>query len=620
MKFNLLGKPFSNATAGVHRLRKLMALPILASDALSSVAYGSEQILRTLMLAGIAAFGLSLHIVVVICILLAILCISYYQTIQAYPNGGGAFTVAHDNLGVLPGLLAGTALMIDYILTVAVSIAAGVFAITSALPTLSSHVVLLCVLAILFIAWVNLRGVRESASFFSYPTYVFIASVIVMLVLGIWKAYQYPWLVETFAAHQHNPLLSTHVAQTLSVFLILSAFSQGCSALTGVECIANAVPIFKTPEVSNARKTLIIMVCLLGGMFFGISYLADMVKVIPSENESVLSQLGHFVFNNSLLYYLLQASTAAVLLLAANTAFNGFPRMASVLSQHGFLPKQFSSPGDRLSFSNGIVFLAAVSCVLIILFRGNVDQLIPLYSVGVYLAFSLSQLGMVYFWWKNRSPQWQGKALINGLGSLATFTALVVIIISKFTQGAWITVVVIVSAPILFLLIQKHYLTASQELSISINEAKKYLSDRAKIKPKVVIPVLHIHRGTLAAIDFARDLSDDIIAVCVDVDQAATKALQANWAALNLSIALTIVPSPYRETITPLKHFIHEQDRRNPERGLAVVVMPKVLPGRWWYYALHNRRATMLKASMLLDGGPKDSGRIFITVPYRLKK
>lgn len=620
MKFNLLGKPFSNAVASSQRLRKLLALPILASDALSSVAYGSEEILRVLMLAGAAALGLSLYISAVICLLLAMLCASYYQTIQAYPNGGGAFIVAHENLGSFPGLLAGTALMLDYVLTVSVSIAAGVFAISSAVPVLIPHTVLLCLLAILLIAWANLRGVRDSARLFAYPTYIFIVSIIAMLVIGIWKAHTHPELVQTFARHQQNPFLSNQVMLALSVYLILNAFSQGCSAVTGIECISNAVPVFQVPEVSNARKTLIAMTGLLGGMFFGISYLANFLQVIPQDNESVLSQLGHFVFNNGVFYYILQASTAAVLTLAANTAFNGFPRLASVLSQYGFFPKQFSSPGDRLSFSNGIVCLTGASSLLIILFQGNVDHLIPLYSVGVYLAFSLSQLGMVHFWWKSGLPKWYIRASINGLGCAATLTALLIIAGSKFMQGAWISIVVIIVLPLICLLVQKHYRAVKQELSVSLDEAKNDLSEMAGLKPKVVIPILQIHRGTLAAINFACDLSDDITAVSIDTDPAATAALQTFWRGLNLNIPLTVIPSPYREIIVPLKQFIHAQDQREPNRGLAVIVMPETVPARWWHYLLHNRRVTMLKASMLLDDGPKNSGRIFVPVPYKLKK
>jgi hypothetical protein len=329
--------------------------------------------------------------------------------------------------------------------------------------------------------------------------------------------------------------------------------------------------------------------------------------------------LGHFVFENGVLYYILQISTAAILMLAANTAFNGFPRMASILSQHGFLPKQFSSPGDRLSFSNGIVFLAVAACVLIFLFHGNVDRLIPLYSVGVYLAFSLSQLGMVRFWWKNRLANWHLKACVNALGSAATFTALAVIVFSKFLQGAWITVAVIAGAPAVFLVIRKHYRTVKNELSIDAPDAKNYLAEMAIMKPKVVLPIQNIHRAALAALNFARHLSDDIIVVSVDTDHEATEQLKALWAQLDTNIVLTILPSPYRETIAPLKQFIHKQDRTDPARGLCVVVMPEALPAKWWQYLLHNRRATVLKASMLLDGGRENSGRIFVTVPYRLK-
>lgn len=620
MKLNFLfGKPLSNAIAHEQRLRKIKALPILASDALSSVAYGTEEILNVLVLGGIAALALSLHIAVAICILLALLGASYYQTIQAYPNGGGAFVVAKDNLGELPGLLAGAALLIDYLLTVAVSVAAGVLAITSAVPSLMPHTVLLCVIAILFIAWMNLRGVRESAGVFAYPTYIFIFTVIILIALGAWKIHTHPLSIQYFTERQNNPIISSNAVMTITVYMILKAFSQGCSALTGVECIANAVPVFKTPEVRNARQTLIMMVILLGSMFFGITYIADTLQVIPKENESVLSQLGHFVFHNNTLYYLLQASTASILLLAANTAFTGFPRLASILSEHKFLPKQFSSPGDRLSFSNGIVSLAVISCVLIILFQGNVNKLIPLYSVGVYLAFSLSQLGMVRFWFTKKLPKWRFKALINALGCIATFTALSVIITSKFLEGAWMTVFLVGGAPIIFFAIRKHYSVVDQELSVKVDEANAYLHEMAHIKPKVIVPVSRMHRGTLAALNFAQYVSDDVIAVAVDTNQRSTEKLKIVWGQLNINIPLVVLPSPYRETIVPLKRFIREQDKREPERGLCMIVMPEAIPSKWWHYLLHNQRATLLKASLMLNRRHKGNTRIFVDVPYQLK-
>lgn len=617
-KHLFFGKPLSNAVAHEQRLRKLKALPILSSDALSSVAYGTEAILGVLVLGGASALALSLNIAIAICILLAILGVSYYQTIEAYPNGGGAFIVAKDNLGEVPGLLAAAALLLDYLLTVAVSVAAGVEAITSAFPQMIPHSVLLCVLTIGFITWANLRGVRESATIFAYPTYAFIIIVLVMSAIGIWKIHTMP---HTVAIMQH--VSDTHLAHAttvVSLYLILRAFSAGCSALTGVECIANSVPVFQVPEVRNARKTLLIMVTLLGVMFFFITYLAKTLAIHPNDQESVLSQIGHFVFGTGFFYYFLQAATAGILLLAANTAFTGFPRLASILSNNKFLPKQFSSLGDRLSFSNGVLSLAAFSSILIILFRGNVDHLIPLYAIGVFLAFSLSQLGMVKFWIVKRRPKWLLKMIINTVGCITTFTALAVIIESKFFDGAWMTLILIAGAPIIFYAVHKHYEHIDRELSIRPDEANQYLDKMASIKPKVIVPVSRVHRGTLAALNFAQHVSDDVTAVSVDTDSKRTDKLRTIWAQLNINIPLVILPSPYRETIVPVKRFIREQDQRDPERGLCMIVMPEAIPSKWWHYLLHNQRATLLKASLMLNRSHKGNTRVFVDVPYQLKR
>lgn len=619
-KYLLFGKPFTNALAHTQRLRKLKALPILSSDALSSVAYGTEEILHVLVIGGLAALSLALPIAIAICILLLLLGASYYQTIAAYPNGGGAFMVAKDNLGELPSLLAAAALLIDYLLTVAVSVAAGIRAITSAFPQLIPFTVVLCVVTIVIIAWLNVRGVQESATVFAYPTYLFIAVIALLIGFGLMKLWLHPNFSPSpslITGHSSSFDMST---ATLSIYMILRAFAAGCSALTGVECIANAVPVFKKPEVANARKTLIMMVAILGLMFLSVSYLAVSLHIQPSTHQSVLSQLGHMIFGDSIFYYFLQIVTAAILLLAANTAFTGFPRLASILSHHKYLPKQFSSLGDRLSFSNGITSLAAFSCILIIIFRGNAHHLIPLYAVGVFLAFSLSQIGMVKFWIQKRHPKWPLKCAINALGGLATLTALIVIVESKFFAGAWITVLLICGAPVLFFAVRKHYKTVDHELSVKVNEANQYLQTMASVKPKVIVPVSRVHRGTLAALNFAQHIGDDVTAVYVEIDPRRTEKLRNIWSQLNINIPLVVLPSPYRETITPLKRFIKEQDARDPERGLCMIVMPEAVPTHWWHYLLHNQRAPLLKAALFLNRKYKGATRIFVDVPYQLKR
>lgn len=621
-KYLLFGKPFSNAVAHAQRLRKLKALPILSSDALSSVAYGTEEILRVLVIGGVAALTLSVPIAIAICVLLFLLGASYFQTIEAYPNGGGAFTVAKDNLGVLPSLFAGAALLIDYLLTVAVSVSAGVHAITSAAPQLIPYNVVLCVITIIVMAWLNIRGAQESATIFAYPTYFFVVLILSLLSLGLVKVHLYPELIHPSIPllPQHHPAGFDTGTVALSAYMILRAFSAGCSALTGVEGISNAVPLFKKPEVANAQTTLLCMIVLLGLMFFGVSYLATAFHILPEDSQTVLSQLGRHVFGNGFAYYMLQAATTAILFLAANTAFTGFPRLASILSHHKYLPKQFSSLGDRLSFSNGIASLAGFSCLLVIAFHGNTHHLIPLYAVGVFLAFSLSQAGMVKFWIVKRRPKWQIKCIINALGCFATTTALIVIIESKFFAGAWMTVILILGAPLLFFAVHKHYKAVDFELSVKVDEANQYLQAMASVKPKVIVPISRIHRGTLAALNFAGHIGDDVTAVTVEIEPKRTEKLRAVWSQLHTNIPLVVLPSPYRETITPLRRFIKEQDSRDPERGLCMIVMPEAVPTRWWHYLLHNQRAPLLKAALFLNRKYKGSTRVFVDVPYQLKR
>lgn len=615
-KMHFFGKPLATEAQDDQRLNKLKALPILSSDALSSVAYGTEEILHVLMIAGLAALSLSLPIAIAISCLLLILGASYWQTIHAYPNGGGAFTVARENLGVGAGLLAAAALLLDYLLTVAVSVSAGVRAITSAFPAFASETVLICVLSIAFITWINLRGVKESANIFALPTYAFIGLIISMIGLGIYKISNgtlTPELLQT-----PSKKLLDNPTTTIGILLVLRAFSAGCSALTGVECVANSVPVFQKPEVKNAKQTLLMMIFLLMAMFLGITYIADFLGVVPLEQESVLSQISRVVFGNGMFYYVLQAATALILLLAANTAFTGFPLLASVLSENKFLPKQLTTLGDRLSFSNGIILLAILSSLLVIIFDAETHALIPLYAVGVFLAFSLSQLGMVKRWVTLKKPGWQWKAAINALGFLATGIALLVIIESKFLEGAWMIVILVPILCWIFLKIHRHYKQADRDLAVNSKDAKLYLDKLENVFLKVVVPVSKMHRGTLAALDFARNISPDITAVLVNVKQDETDKLKKMWLELELNIPLVILDSPFRSTITPLKKYIKDRDKHEPERGLCAVILPEAIPTRWWHYFLHNQRATLLKASLYYSKKRKGTTRIFVDVPYQI--
>lgn len=611
----LFGRPLSSKALHSQCLSKAKALPILSSDALSSVAYGTEEILRVLVLAGIAGLSMSLPIALAICCLIAILGASYWQTIHAYPNGGGAFTVARENLGASAGLLAAAALLLDYLLTVAVSISAGIRAVTSAFPNLLPYTVLLCLLTILFITWMNLRGVRESASVFALPTYAFIGLVFFLFIMAAWRLANHD-LPPMPLPDQIIPVDKT--LHAITVLLILRAFSAGCSALTGIECVANGVQVFRTPQVNNACKTLLIMVVLLGLMFFGISYLTHTLNILPRHEESLLSELGHLVFGDSYLYYALQTATALILLLAANTAFTGFPRLASILAENKYLPKQLSSLGDRLSFSNGIVVLAGLSCFLVIIFKGDTHRLIPLYSVGVFLAFSLSQLGMVKRWHVLRTKAWRSKAMVNLLGFITTTIALLVIIDSKFLTGAWVIIILIPVCLIVFTKIHRHYSEIDHQLAVTVEVARNYLHKTEDLRPKVILPVSKIHRGTLAAIKFARSASNDVTAVAVDINPQQTRELQMAWQQLEISMPLVILASPYRSVMSPLRHFINQQDHRDPHKGLCMIVLPKAVTTRWWHALLHNHRATLFKALLYYNRKHKGNTRIFVDVPYHL--
>jgi len=612
----LFGKPLSSETLGEQRLGKFKALPVFSSDALSSVAYATEEILHVLVLAGIAALGLSLPIAVAICLLIAILAFSYWQTIFAYPNGGGAFTVARENLGECAGLIAAAALLIDYVLTVAVSVTAGIEAIVSAFPSLYDHSVELSIISVAFIAVMNLRGVRESATAFAFPTYAFIVLVLLLVGMGCYGISS--GHIHTY--HIVHPHSLSALAQPVAILLILRAFSAGCTAMTGIECVANGVPAFQKPESRNAALTLAMLAGLLILMFFGVTYLADHLTLFPEVKESILSQIAHKVYGDGTLYYALQFATMAILLLAANTSFAGFPRLACILAEQKYLPKQLTSLGDRLSFSNGIVVLAMLSGILIVIFRGQTHLLIPLYAVGVFSAFSLSQLGMVSHWLRKRTKNWRSKAFINGLGFTATTIALGVIIESKFIEGAWL---VVLCVPILlmgFYKIHHHYNVVDHELSMTPDQANEYLRKISGRKPKVILPVSRIHRGTLAALVFAQTVSDDVIAVAVALDHKQMRKLEKEWKLLNIRVPLEILESPYRATIDPLKTFIRQQDNRDPERGLCMLVFPQAIPTRWWHDMLHNQRSLFLKASLMFNRKHKGGTRVFVDVPYQLER
>ena len=598
----LVGLPLKTKDAAHERLSKRLALAVFSSDALSSVAYATEEILLVLTLAGTAMVGYSIPLSLSIIGLLIILTMSYRQIIFEYPEGGGAYIVGKSNLGEWSGLVAAAALMIDYVLTVAVSVAAGIAALTSAVPDLLPHREGLCVAAILLVTVVNLRGVRESGQFFAVPTYIFIGTLAAMLGVGAIQ-------ILLGVVSRIEPLPTIAAAEPLTLFLLLRAFSSGCTALTGVEVISNGVSAFKKPEPKNAALTMIGMAVILGTLFIGISGMAYYFGIVPKEDETVVSQIARATFGTGPLYYLVQASTMIILILAANSSFNGFPRLASILARDSYMPHQMSMMGDRLVFSNGVIILGVFSCLLIILFNGDTHALIPLYAVGVFLSFTISQAGMVKRWLVKKGPHWEKKLLVNGIGAVTTAIATVIIASTKFTHGAWIVIVLIPLLISFFRAIHSHYKAVAEQVALS--RGHRPPMPRRNI---VVLPIGGVNRAVIRAVDYARSRSGDIRAVLVDVDPEETARVEIQWAQWGCGVPLTVLPSPYRSVLSSLLDYLEQVLQKDQECWVTVVI-PEILPARWWQNILHNQRAFMLKGALLF----KD--RVILTdVPYHLTR
>ncbi len=599
LKRMILGRPLTTLAERHERLGKIAGLAVFSSDALSSVAYGTEEILWILVTAGTAALTLGLPIMIGIVALVTIVASSYWQTIHAYPSGGGAYIVAKDNLGTLPGLIAGAALLIDYVLTVAVSTAAGVAAITSAFPPLYPWRVAFCVLSVIAVTIANLRGVRESGRLFTIPTYWFIGSIILLILAGLWRV----------ASGTVHPLPAENVTPThaLTVFLILRAFASGCATLTGIEAVSNGIPAFRPPEPRNASVTLAWMASILGGTSLGVAFLAHVYKVIPHETQTIVSMLAHGVFGDGLLYYNIQVATALILFLAVNTSYQDFPRLSSILARDGFMPRQMANRGDRLVFSNGILILAILSIVLLVMFQGSVNELIPLYAVGVFLSFTLSQSGMVRHWLKlqDEHPAPHHIAL-NGLGALCTGVVTVVIAATKFTHGAWMVIVLIPLIVLGFLRVHRHYQFVASQLSL---EGAR----RPRIgKNPVVILVGGIHRGVVEALEYAKAISPDVTALTVDLDTTQTAKLRRRWAEWAPDVPLVVLESPYRSVLQPVLDYIDRMERQGAGRYLTIV-LPEFVPSHWWEHFLHNQTALLIKAALLFR-----HGKITVSIPYHL--
>ena len=596
LKQLLFGRPLPSERLEHERLNKKTALAVLSSDAISSVAYATEQILLVLAVLGTAAIGYVLPISAVIVGLLVLVALSYRQTVFAYPNGGGSYTVAKDNLGAMPGLVAAAALLTDYILTVAVSISSGIAAITSAYASLAPHTVLLCTVSIVVLMLVNLRGVRESGMVFSVPTYVFIALMLLLIVVGIGKlmghvvpAHTALPNVDPLSARQHGTPWPLGFAFT---FLILRAFAEGCVAMTGTEAISNGVGAFRRPGSKNAAITLGWMAAILATFFLGTSWLARGFHVMPTTTETVLSQLNRQIFGSGVLYFALQYATFAILVLAANTAFADFPRLASILANDRYMPRQFAARGDRLAFSNGIVVLAVVAMLLTWAFRGNTAALIPLYAIGVFVCFTLSQAGMVVHWVKERSVGWRRRAILNGLGAAATGIVAIVQVTTKFTHGAWIVVLIIPLIVWLLLTIHRHYVRFADEIRFTGQ------SPITPLHHTVIVPVSGINKAVAGALVYATTISDEVEAVYVENEIQATHQLEEEWDAWDIGVPLVVLASPYRSVLRPLVDHVENLRMLSPGE-LVTVVVPEVVPKRWWEHLLHNKTALYIRTAFM---------------------
>ncbi len=599
----LVGQPIPSHLAHHERLSKVTGLAVLSSDALSSVAYATDFILATLVVAGVGAFVYAVPISFVIAALLAIVAFSYRQTIHAYPTGGGAYIVAKENIGDNAGLIAAASLLVDYTLTVAVSISAGVLAITSAFPELHAYRVEMCLAFLAILTVGNLRGIRESGRIFAVPTYFFVFSVAVLLAAGIYR----------YLAGQIVPvdvvLPPTEGHQPLTVFLLLTAFANGCTAMTGVEAVSNGVPAFHPPESKNASATLIAMATLAIFMFVGITVLAHAYKVVPTAAESGISQLGRAIFGGpNILYYLLQAGTTLILVLAANTAYADFPRLASIVSRDRYLPRQFMNQGDRLAFSNGILVLSTFAAVLIVAFRGDTQSLLPLYMIGVFVSFTLSQAGMVIHWRKTREAGWKTSAFINGFGALVTGIVLIIVAVTKTLEGAWIVLLLIPLIVMLFKATHRHYQHVASELTL------KGYQPQARLHNTVLIPIGGLQRAVVEALRYAETLSDDVRAIYVDVNSAQTEQLRRDWTAWGGRVQLVVLPSPFRSLMEPLLEYI-EQAADEKANDYVTVILPEFVPARWWQHLLHNQTSLLIKGALLFR-----PNIVVTSVPFHLSK
>ena len=619
----LTGRDLPTSDVAHQTVGKLVGLAIFAADALSSTGYATEAILFTLAAAGAGAFHLVMPISIAIVVLIVIVTTSYEQTIHAYTGGGGAYIVARDNLGEAPAQVAGGALLTDYILTVAVSVSSGVAQIVSAFPFLYSYRVLITVALVIFMMVINLRGVRESGRAFAIPTMLFVVLMGIMLLTGFVR-----YFTGTLGTLVNPPeMVAVGAVTAVTPFLLLHAFSSGTSAMTGIEAISNGVTAFKEPRSRNAAVTLVWMSTILIALFLGITFLAHQIGALPSETETIISQIGRAVYGeDSIIYILVLAGTALILLMAANTSYAGFPRLAALAASDGFLPRQLTYRGSRLVYSRGIIALALIACALIIAFRASVTALIPLYAIGVFLSFTLSQLGMARRWWKighllpgqevqergsklQYRPGWQQRMTINGFGAVCTAVVMLVFGVTKFREGAWIVVFLTPALVLAFFRIHRHYKTLAAQLSLD----NYHPSARRRPRHVVIVPIGGVHQGTLVALQYAQALSEDVTAIHVSTDPDEVIKIQEKWETWGEGTRLVILDSPFRLFLEPLLGYLEMVSARRRPGDLITIVVPHFVPRRWWHNLLHTQTAVMLRLALLFKPG------ITVTdVPYHV--
>jgi amino acid transporter len=604
----LIGRPISSDHETHERLTKVKALAVFSSDNISSSAYATEEMMRILLIAGVSAFSLVMPLTLVIAVILAIVATSYRQTIKAYPQGASSYIVASDNLGTLPGLVAAAALLIDYVLTVAVSVSAGVAAITSIAPSLLDQRVVISIGIVGVLMLGNLRGIRESGSIFMAPTYLYLVAMVGLIGWGLARQFLFQDL-GTFAAPP-SWLAAEEATGGLTLVLILRAFSSGAVALTGTEAISDGVPAFKPPEWKNARTTLTAAAIIFGSLFIGISWLASSIGVVPdpSEAQTILSLIARHVMGDGMFLIVLQLATALILALAANTSFADFPRLSSFLARDGFMPRQFAFRGERLAFTTGIIALSGLAALLLYVFKASVTALIPLYTVGVFVAFTLSQSGMVRRWWHRREPGWQMGLIINGLGAVTTGVIAIIVASSKFLSGAWVVIIMAPMLIVLMLAIRSHYRSMSRQLDAAADPA-----DDVEPDPIVIVPLARLDRPARRALAFARTISPHATAVHITNDPHTAEQLREDWPSLGGRMELVVVESPYRALVGPLLRYMDALQTLHPNRPI-VVVLADVVPRHWWENLLHNQTSLRLKLRLF---GRKNT--IVADVPFHLE-